>query len=135
MSQQRNERLDRTNDLLEKLIEQMSREKETNPTPLNQQAPPPEFTRHTPPAPPAYSNKAPPVQGQAQVVTYLEFLNYKPAHFRGTTKYTEAEEWLRSIETTFYMIHKPIPEEDKVRFATAMLKDDARIWWDTFRIK
>ena len=126
MSRQRNERLDRTNDLLERLIEQMAQQKETTPAPLNQQAPPPDFSRNPPPVPPSPASEQVHTRGPA--VTYLEFLSYRPQSFKGTTVYTEAEEWLKSIEATFAYINKEIPDVDKVRLATSMFKDDARIW-------
>ena len=110
--------LQQNNELLNQLLTQMIQQnQQQNPSSL-------------PPTPPPrlVNNRTP---SGSTAVTYLEFLSYKPTNFKGSVKHTEAEEWLKSIEATFELIDKEIPDRDKVQFATAMLKDDARTWWTT----
>ncbi|XP_047309941.1 uncharacterized protein LOC124913402 [Impatiens glandulifera] len=63
--------------------------------------------------------------GQAPV--YKQFMTFKPAEFRGSTDPIISEEWVQSMEIIFEFMQ--ITEVERVKCATFMLKDDARIWW------
>ncbi|XP_047326921.1 uncharacterized protein LOC124930637 [Impatiens glandulifera] len=58
---------------------------------------------------------------------YKQFMSFKPAEFKGSTDPMVAEEWIQSLETIFEFMQ--INNGDRVRCATFMFRDDARIWW------
>ncbi|XP_047309940.1 uncharacterized protein LOC124913401 [Impatiens glandulifera] len=68
--------------------------------------------------------------GQAPV--YKQFMTFKPAEFRSSTDPIISEEWVQSMETIFEFMQ--ITEVERVRCATFMLKDDARIWWQGAKV-
>ena len=105
---ERDARIDRLTDLVERFLERdIRREMEAPPHP-----PPPPF-------PPRVEN-----------VDYTEkFQKLKPPVFLGGVDPKIAENWLRTLERMF--IHGRIPEIEKVTCAAFMLRDDASYWWDS----
>ncbi|XP_047309942.1 uncharacterized protein LOC124913404 [Impatiens glandulifera] len=63
--------------------------------------------------------------GQQQV--NKQFMDFKPAEFKGSTDPIVAEEWIQSLETIFEFMK--ISNGDSVRCVTFMFRNDARIWW------
>ncbi|XP_047333618.1 uncharacterized protein LOC124937402 [Impatiens glandulifera] len=72
--------------------------------------------------------------GQAPIYKlYIEqFMSFKPADFKGSTDPIISKEWMQSMETIFEFMQ--ITEAERVRCATFMLKDDARIWWQGAKV-
>ena len=58
---------------------------------------------------------------------FKQFMGFKPADYKGSTDPMVAEEWMRSMETIFEFMQ--ISNVERVRCASFMFKDDARIWW------
>ncbi|XP_022929050.1 uncharacterized protein LOC111435758 isoform X4 [Cucurbita moschata] len=59
-----------------------------------------------------------------------DFKRVDPQTFNGSSDDpTETQLWLRSIETMFELIN--CPDDQKVRCATFMLRDDAELWWQS----
>ncbi|XP_047320545.1 uncharacterized protein LOC124924570 [Impatiens glandulifera] len=54
-------------------------------------------------------------------------MTFKLAKFKGISDPIVSEEWVQSMETIFEFMQ--ILEVERVRCATFMLRDDARIWW------
>ncbi|XP_047309877.1 uncharacterized protein LOC124913331 [Impatiens glandulifera] len=66
-------------------------------------------------------------EGGSQQPAYKHFMSFKPCDFNGSTDPMVAEEWIRSLETKFEFMQ--CNNSDRLRCATFMFKDDARIWW------
>ncbi|XP_047310717.1 uncharacterized protein LOC124914255 [Impatiens glandulifera] len=66
-------------------------------------------------------------EGGSQQPAYKHFMSFKPSDFKGSTDPMVAEEWIHSIETIFEFMQ--CNNSDRLRCATFMFKDDARIWW------
>ncbi|KAG6531501.1 hypothetical protein ZIOFF_005315 [Zingiber officinale] len=63
---------------------------------------------------------------------YKQFRELGPTEFKGTTDPIAAEGWIRSLETIFDFMQ--LTDADKVRCAIFMLRDDARVWWESARL-
>ena len=63
---------------------------------------------------------------------YTRFGKLKPTEFAGSTDPLEAEEWLSSMETIFEFIR--LTDQERVAYASFMLKKDARHWWVTVKM-
>ncbi|XP_073273308.1 uncharacterized protein [Primulina huaijiensis] len=61
-------------------------------------------------------------------VVYERFCNMDPKDFGGTTDPMVAEGWIKPIEVIFTFME--LEDADRVRCATYLLKDDARLWWE-----
>ncbi|XP_073317255.1 uncharacterized protein [Primulina huaijiensis] len=59
---------------------------------------------------------------------YERFRKMDPKDFGGTTDPRVAEGWIKSIEVIFTFME--LQDADRVRCATYLLKDDARLWWE-----
>ncbi|XP_073279530.1 uncharacterized protein [Primulina huaijiensis] len=59
---------------------------------------------------------------------YERFRKMDPKDFGGTTYTMVAERWIKSIEVIFTFME--LQDADRVRCATYLLKDDARLWWE-----
>ncbi|XP_047330065.1 uncharacterized protein LOC124933675 [Impatiens glandulifera] len=66
-------------------------------------------------------------EGGSQQPAYKHFMSFKPCDFKGSTDPMVAEEWVHSLETIFEFMQ--CNNSDRLRCATFMFKDDARIWW------
>lgn len=65
---------------------------------------------------------------RAQVDIYERFRRLNPRDFTGTTDPFIAEGWISSLEVHFdYLVMR---DADRVRCASYLLKDDARLWWN-----
>lgn len=60
---------------------------------------------------------------------FRDFFRMNPPEFHGGLDPVKAHEWLTSIERTFQIVH--CSEEDKVVFASHMLKGPAIRWWES----
>ncbi|XP_047313757.1 uncharacterized protein LOC124917349 [Impatiens glandulifera] len=58
---------------------------------------------------------------------YKQFMSFKPRDFKRSTDPMVAVEWIQSIKTIFEFMQ--CNNSDRLRCATFMFKDDARIWW------
>ena len=67
-------------------------------------------------------------EGRSQPV-YKQFMSFKPAEFKGSTDPMVAEEWMQSMATIFDFMQ--CIDADRIRCATFMFKDGARIWWQS----
>ena len=54
-----------------------------------------------------------------------------PLVFEGIVDPAMAEEWISMIEKIFKFVQ--IEDEEKVKCALYMLRNDARIWWDAIK--
>ncbi|XP_073152860.1 uncharacterized protein [Henckelia pumila] len=59
---------------------------------------------------------------------YKRFLELGPPEFKGETDPLIAEQWFQAIETAFEFMQ--ITDADRLRCATYMFRDDARVWWN-----
>ena len=60
---------------------------------------------------------------------HKQFMGFKPAEFKGSTNPMAAEEWMQSMLTIFEFMQ--ISDADRIRCASFMFRDDARIWWQS----
>ncbi|XP_073121897.1 uncharacterized protein [Henckelia pumila] len=58
---------------------------------------------------------------------YKMFLELGPPEFKGETDPLIAEQWFQAMETAFEFMQ--ITDADRLRCATYMFRDDARVWW------
>ena len=63
---------------------------------------------------------------QAQEASYQDFLSMQPLLF------TEADAWIRTIESKFSWLTVPCSEANKTRYAAQQLRGSARMWWDHY---
>ncbi|XP_073290708.1 uncharacterized protein [Primulina huaijiensis] len=63
-----------------------------------------------------------------QTNIYEQFIRLNPKEFEGTTDPFLAEGWIRSLELHFHYLE--MRDDDRVRCATYMLRDDAFFWWE-----
>ena len=61
-----------------------------------------------------------------------DFLNMRPPLYRGDPDPNSAEEWIEELEKIFELLQ--CSEQQKVRFATHMLKGNAAKWWNAMKI-
>ncbi|XP_047308095.1 ATP-dependent Clp protease proteolytic subunit-like [Impatiens glandulifera] len=66
-------------------------------------------------------------EGGSQPPAYKQFMSFKPVDFKGSTDPMVAEEWMQSMETISEFMQ--CSNSDRLRCASFMFKDDARIWW------
>ncbi|XP_073153287.1 uncharacterized protein [Henckelia pumila] len=59
---------------------------------------------------------------------YKRFLELGPPEFKGETDPLIAEQWFQAMETAFEFMQ--ITDADRLRCATYMFRDDARVWWN-----
>ncbi|XP_073138690.1 uncharacterized protein [Henckelia pumila] len=59
---------------------------------------------------------------------YKRFLDLGPLEFKGETDPLIAEQWFQAMETAFEFMQ--ITDADRLRCATYMFRDDARVWWN-----
>ena len=59
------------------------------------------------------------------------FMKKNPLVFQGTVELAVDEEWISMIEKICEFIY--IKDEDKVKCARYMLRNDAKIWWDAVK--
>ncbi|XP_073120437.1 uncharacterized protein [Henckelia pumila] len=59
---------------------------------------------------------------------YKRFLELGPPEFKGETDPLIAEQWFQAMETAFEFMQ--IMDADRLRCATYMFRDDARVWWN-----
>ncbi|XP_073137276.1 uncharacterized protein [Henckelia pumila] len=59
---------------------------------------------------------------------YKSFLELGPPEFKGETDPLIAEQWFQAMETAFEFMQ--ITDADRLRCATYMFRDDARVWWN-----
>ncbi|XP_073153207.1 uncharacterized protein [Henckelia pumila] len=59
---------------------------------------------------------------------YKRFLELGPPEFKGETDPLIAEQWFQAMETAFEFMQ--ITDADRLRCATYMFHDDARVWWN-----
>ncbi|XP_073133837.1 uncharacterized protein [Henckelia pumila] len=59
---------------------------------------------------------------------YKSFLELGPPEFKGETDPLIAEQWFQAMETAFEFMQ--ITDTDRLRCATYMFRDDARVWWN-----
>ncbi|XP_073138485.1 uncharacterized protein [Henckelia pumila] len=59
---------------------------------------------------------------------YKRFLELGPPEFKGETDPLIAEQWFQAMETAFEFMQ--ITDVDRLRCATYMFCDDARVWWN-----
>ncbi|XP_073121055.1 uncharacterized protein [Henckelia pumila] len=63
-----------------------------------------------------------------QIPIYKRFLELGPSEFKGETDPLIAEQWFQAMETAFEFMQ--ITDADRLRCATYMFRDDARVWWN-----
>nr|GEY42868.1 reverse transcriptase domain-containing protein [Tanacetum cinerariifolium] len=61
---------------------------------------------------------------------YKEFINCQPFYLNGMKRVVGLIHWFEWIESVFFC--STCAEENKVRFATSTLTDDALSWWNTY---
>ncbi|XP_073137631.1 uncharacterized protein [Henckelia pumila] len=59
---------------------------------------------------------------------YKRFLELGPPEFKGETDPLIAEQWFQAMETAFEFMQ--ITDAERLRCATYMFRDDARVWWN-----
>ncbi|XP_073119681.1 uncharacterized protein [Henckelia pumila] len=70
--------------------------------------------------------------GMVQNPIYKRFLELGPPGFKGETDHLVAEQWFQAMETSFEFMQ--VSNTDRVRCATYMFRDDARIWWNGAKV-
>lgn len=66
------------------------------------------------------------IRGQTHPIYRLEN-RYQPPKFRGTIDPVVAIEWLEAVKEAMTMF--TIIDQEKVKYATNLLKGDAKAWW------
>lgn len=62
-------------------------------------------------------------------ITFKTFQAVKPPEFQGTHDPVEAQIWLKEVEKAFDLVN--VGDEQKVGFATYLLKGEANYWWES----
>ena len=80
--------------------------------------------------PEAMRNQVQPVGNQAgnQLANFKDFKAVGPPEFRGTADPIEAQTWVKEIEKAFVIAR--VAEEQKIIFATYLMKGEANYWWE-----
>ena len=60
---------------------------------------------------------------------FKAFQSLQPPEFKGTTDPVEARAWLKEMEKSFKILHTA--DDQKMVFATYMLKGEANFWWES----
>ena len=64
-------------------------------------------------------------------VSIKEFLSLGPRSFASTREPLDADDWIREITKALEIAH--VAEEDKVSYASYLLKGQAASWWENFQ--
>ena len=64
---------------------------------------------------------------------FERFRCMKPPEFEGSTDLLKAEEWLTSLQIILNFMN--LTEQEKVLYASYVLKKDARYWWETVALR
>ncbi|XP_073131622.1 uncharacterized protein [Henckelia pumila] len=65
--------------------------------------------------------------GMVRNPIYKRFMELGPAEFKEGSDPIVAEEWVQYLETIFEFMQ--LTNVDRMRYATFMFRDDARVWW------
>ena len=64
-------------------------------------------------------------------VSIKEFLSMGPRAFVATREPLDADDWIREMARALDIAH--VAEEDKVKYATYLLKGQAATWWENYQ--
>ncbi|XP_062075328.1 uncharacterized protein LOC133779373 [Humulus lupulus] len=123
---EKNQRLD---DLLAQFIRQQRNEgrpqgNEESPHDSEDHPPTNGAQQHAPPP-------TPPIEVRNATANYSSkaFMKFHPPKFYGNIDSKVTENWIRTMERLCDLAR--VPQEDKVRLAIYLLREDASYWWDT----
>ncbi|KAF3774409.1 hypothetical protein EJ110_NYTH53161 [Nymphaea thermarum] len=70
-----------------------------------------------------------PVREKATIVSYQQFMAMQPPIFSGGGSHDKANDWIEEVERIFRLLK--VPEEDRVKYGSYLLKGDAKNWWQS----
>ena len=68
---------------------------------------------------------------EARGTVHERFMKLDPPMFAGTMNPSEAEDWLKRMESIFEVMQ--LHDDQRVTLASFMLKEEARFWWEAAR--